>query len=81
MSALSGINQAMWDIAGKYYGVPTYKLLGDAVRDRIRVYTHWGIGSMTDEGKAHAREGLEALQKQGGYNCVQIRSGRQVAGT
>ena len=75
MSALSGINQAMWDIAGKHYGVPTYKLLGDAVRDRIRVYTHWGIGSMTDEGKAQAREGLEALQKQGGYTAFKSGPG------
>ena len=28
MTALSGIDQALWDIAGKYYGVPVYKLLG-----------------------------------------------------
>src|SRR6266568_3986686 len=67
MSALSGIDQALWDIAGKHYGVPAYQLLGGAVRDRIRVYAHWGIGSMTDEGKARAKEHLEMLQQQGGY--------------
>ena len=39
-SALSGIDQALWDIAGKLYGVPVYKLLGGACRDRIRVYAH-----------------------------------------
>src|SRR5712691_2907641 len=55
MSALSGIDQALWDIAGKHFGVPAYELLGGAVRDRIRVYAHWGIGSMTDERKARAQ--------------------------
>jgi galactonate dehydratase len=52
MTAMSGIDQALWDISGKHYGVPTYQLLGGAVRDRIRVYAHWGIGSLSDEGKA-----------------------------
>ena len=37
-SALSGIEQALWDITGKYHGVPVYKLLGGPTRDRIRVY-------------------------------------------
>src|ERR1035437_272044 len=35
---LSGIDQALWDIKGKVYGVPAYKLLGGPTRDRIRVY-------------------------------------------
>ena len=34
----SGIDQALWDIKGKVYGVPVYKLLGGPVRDRVRVY-------------------------------------------
>ena len=34
----SGIDQALWDITGKAYGVPVYKLLGGPTRDRIRVY-------------------------------------------
>lgn len=41
-SALSGIEQALWDIKGKYYGVPIYELLGGAVRDKIQVYGHVG---------------------------------------
>ena len=65
MTAMSGIDQALWDITGKHYGVPTYQLLGGAVRDRIRVYAHWGIGSLTDEGKAAARSRLDLLQKSG----------------
>ena len=75
MTALSGIDQALWDIAGKYYEVPTHKLLGGAVRDRIRVYAHWGIGSMTDEGKASAKERLEMLQKKGGYDAFKTGPG------
>ncbi|MHC4713443.1 MAG: galactonate dehydratase [Planctomycetota bacterium] len=39
-SAISGIEQAMWDIKGKDLGVPVYRLLGGPVRDRIRVYAH-----------------------------------------
>jgi len=46
MSALSGIEQACWDILGKSLNVPVYKLLGGAVRDRVRMYTHLGGGNM-----------------------------------
>ena len=65
MSALSGIDQALWDISGKYYQVPTYKLLGGAVRDRICVYAHWGIGSRDEKGLEQAKIRLEWLQKSG----------------
>ena len=37
-SAVSGIDQALWDIAGKALGVPVHRLLGGAVRERIRAY-------------------------------------------
>jgi len=40
MGALSAIDIALWDIAGKYYGVPVYQLLGGKVRDKARVYYH-----------------------------------------
>ncbi len=39
-SALSGIDQALWDIKGKALGVPVYELLGGPTRSRIRVYAH-----------------------------------------
>jgi galactonate dehydratase len=41
-SALAGVDQALWDIAGKTLGVPVSQLLGGAVRDRIRVYSWIG---------------------------------------
>jgi galactonate dehydratase len=47
MSAISGVDQALWDIAGKVRGVPAYQLLGGAVRDRVRLYDHLG-GGRTD---------------------------------
>ena len=65
MSALSGIDQALWDIAGKHYNVPTYMLLGGAVRDRIRVYAHWGIHGQTDEALTAARARLDMLLAKG----------------
>ena len=41
-SAISGIDQAIWDIKGKMLGVPVYELLGGKVRDKVRTYTHGG---------------------------------------
>lgn len=40
MGALSAIDIALWDIKGKYYGVPCYELLGGKVRHKARVYYH-----------------------------------------
>ncbi len=65
LSALSGIDQALWDLAGKFLGVPTYQLLGGAVRERLRVYAHWGIDSLDTAGQETARRRLERLQTMG----------------
>ena len=69
MTALSGIDQALWDIAGKHFGVPVYALLGGAVRDRLRVYAHWGIRDLSEEGLRTARERLDVLMTKGGYTA------------
>lgn len=45
-SALSGVEQALWDLAGKSLGVPVYRLLGGPTRDRIRLYR--GAGTLED---------------------------------
>jgi galactonate dehydratase len=67
MSALSGIDHALWDIAGKYHGAPVYQLLGGPTRDRVRVYAHWGIRDRSEAGLVAARERLDYLSKTGGY--------------
>lgn len=48
MGALSAIDIALWDIAGKYYDAPVYELLGGACRRKARVYVH-AFGETTDE--------------------------------
>jgi galactonate dehydratase len=48
-SALSGIDQALWDIKGKALGVPVYELLGGPTRQRIRVYAHAGSPKRVQE--------------------------------
>ena len=48
--ALSGLEQALWDIAGKATSQPVYNLLGGACRERIRVYANgWGGGARTPQ--------------------------------
>jgi len=75
MTALSGIDQALWDVAGKHFGVPVYQLLGGGVRDRIRVYAHWGIHDLSEEGKEAARKRLAWLQETGGYKAFKSGPG------
>ena len=48
MSAIAGIDQALWDIKGKYYNAPVYELLGGRCRDRIRIYS-WVGGDRPSE--------------------------------
>ena len=64
-SALSGIEQAMWDLLGKSLETPVYQLLGGAVRERVKVYAHVG-GDTTEElctrSKALATQGFSVLK-------------------
>jgi galactonate dehydratase len=55
MSALAGIDQALWDIKGKALGVPVHELLGGQLRDRIRVYS-WIGGDRPSDTAAMAAE-------------------------
>ena len=50
MSAISGIEIALWDIAGKYFNTPTYNLLGGKMRDEVKMYANaWFVGARTPE--------------------------------
>ena len=53
-SAVSGIEQALWDIKGKALGVPIYELLGGAARDRMRIYS-WIGGDRPDDVEAQVK--------------------------
>jgi galactonate dehydratase len=54
MSAIAGIDQALWDLKGKAFDAPVYDLLGGAVRDRVRVYQWVGGDRPSDVGDAAA---------------------------
>ena len=68
MSAIAGIDQALWDIKGKALGVPVHELLGGKLRDSIKVYS-WIGGDRPAEVAAGAREmvarGFLALKMNG----------------
>ena len=59
MSAIAGIDQALWDIKGKQLGASVHQLMGGAARDRIRVYQWIGGDEPSDVADA-AREQVEA---------------------
>lgn len=68
MSAISGIDQALWDIKGKLFQAPVYELMGGACRDKMRVYSWVGGDHPSDVGKA-AREKLEE-----GFTAVKMNA-------
>ena len=69
LSAIGGIETALWDLLGKSLGVPVYQLLGGKYRDRIRLYADVGHGKgNTPEGWAQrAREGVSD-----GYQAIKF---------
>lgn len=65
MTALSGIEQALWDITGKAYGQPVYKLLGGPTREKVRAYTHAmgrTPGELAESAVQLKKEGWTALK-------------------
>jgi galactonate dehydratase len=72
MSALAGLDQALWDIHGKALGVPVHQLLGGPVRDRIRVYSWIGGDRPADT----ARAAKEAVAR--GFTAVKMNATEEV---
>jgi len=68
MSAIAGIDQALWDIKGKFFGAPVYELMGGACRDKIRVYSWIGGDRPSDTGAA-AKE-----KKDAGFSAVKMNA-------
>ena len=65
MSALSGIDQALWDIKGKVFNAPVYQLMGGACRDKMKVYSWIGGDRPADVGAAAKEkmdEGFQAIK-------------------
>ena len=68
MSALSGIDQCLWDIKGKFFGAPVWQLMGGACRDRMKVYSWIGGDRPSDVGSA-ARERMDA-----GFSAIKMNA-------
>ena len=68
LSAIAGIDQALWDIKARKLGVPIYQLLGGRVRDRIAVYA-WVGGDRPQDVVAGA-----AARKQQGFTAVKMNA-------
>jgi galactonate dehydratase len=72
MSAIAGIDQALWDIKGKSFDLPVYELLGGRTRDRIRVY-QWIGGDRIHEIGAEAEQLSNA-----GYTALKMDASNQM---
>jgi galactonate dehydratase len=75
MSALSGIDQALWDISAKDLGVPLWKILGGLARDRVRMYDHLGGGNSDAVYNSDTAQSFTEKMKQSiadGFTAVKI---------
>jgi len=60
-SAISAVDQALWDISGKALGVPVHALLGGRVRDRVRMYRHVNVGDLGADEVARGQDHIDDL--------------------
>jgi galactonate dehydratase len=81
MSAIAGIDQALWDIKGKYFNTPVYNLLGGACRDKLKVY-RWIGGDRPGDIAAAAKEaqgqGYSAIKMNGTEEMHYIDSHQKI---
>lgn len=73
MSAISGIDQALWDIKGKYYNAPVYELLGGTCHDKMKVYS-WIGGDRPFDVAAAAKE-----RKEAGFSAIKMNATEELA--
>jgi len=81
-SALAGIDQALWDLRGKAWGVPVYQLLGGPVRKRIRLYTHVGIYNpdlLEDDARRDIADGFTAVKTGAWASDAPLPEAEQIA--
>ena len=70
-SAVSAIEVALWDIAGKAAGLPIYKLLGGKVRDKVRVYNGAVRFPLRDQSpQAYAENVIQMAEAKEGFSIV-----------
>jgi galactonate dehydratase len=82
-SAVAGVDQALWDIAGKRFGVPVHTLLGGHVRDRIRIYGWIGGDEPTevaDAVAARVESGLTAVKMNASGRIGPLATHRELDG-
>ncbi|MDQ0058986.1 galactonate dehydratase [Paenibacillus harenae] len=68
MSAIAGIDQALWDIKGKFFNAPVYQLIGGACRDSIQIYSWVGgdrPSEVAQEAKKVMEQGFTAIKMNG----------------
>ena len=68
MSAISAIDQALWDIKGKYFNAPVYELMGGKCRQKMKIYSWIGGDRPSDVAKA-AKEKQEA-----GFHAIKMNA-------
>lgn len=77
MSAISGLDIALWDLKGKKYGVPVWQLLGGRVRDKIQVYGWIGGDRPTDileQAKKRKAQGFTTVKMNGSESLKWLAS-------
>lgn len=77
MSAISGIDQALWDIKGKHYNAPVYDLLGGACRDKLKVY-RWIGGDIRNAAMEAHEQGYGAIKMNGTEEMHYIDSFKKI---